>query len=627
MTRPSLCCASPRFQFSLLMIAVAFLAIGMPVSTVCAQLRIVTYNIAQLNGDTSAVEDVLMHLMDDDVSGFAVAPAAIVFQEVQNADLSPLVSFANNVAPVGVTYAAATYTNDGEDGTAGAIACIYRTDMLDEVPGLHIDLFTGGGRRTDRWRFELDGYDNPDAAFWIYGSHLKAGDSSSDQAQRLSGASLIRNNADALGPGEHIIFCGDYNFSGHTDDAYERFFDAGNARANDEFGTGSWSGSGNAIKHSQSPRLNGGNLVGGGMDDRFDMLLTSDAFNDPNGLTIMSGTYRSVGNDGSHFDTSINSGNNFYFPGDIPRSNQLADDLFDASDHIPVMVSFRLPGLLAAAADEPDFGRVITGATVLATADLWNAAPAVTPAGAEAIPFMYSGTGDVIASGSGFLLPLGSPTMTFGVVPTETEGARSGSIVYTSSAEGVSDRSVDITGIVVRPSAASFAPASIVTDTTIKASSEPDQGALSIPINLFNVGFDALQARLDVDEVGGIGTGFAIDGDLPADVESSVTILATFETDGQSPGMYETLLSFEISDEDIPGEGNGVLTALLQVTISGSTIPADLNMDGSVDFADLVILLASWGDCPDAPAECIADLDGDESVGFGDLLQLLAAWS
>ncbi|MEE8153487.1 MAG: hypothetical protein V3T53_00840 [Phycisphaerales bacterium] len=54
--------------------------------------------------------------------------------------------------------------------------------------------------------------------------------------------------------------------------------------------------------------------------------------------------------------------------------------------------------------------------------------------------------------------------------------------------------------------------------------------------------------------------------------------------------------------------------------------PADLNMDGSVGAADLLILLVSWGPCPDPPADCPADLDGNGSVGAADLLILLAAW-
>ena len=54
--------------------------------------------------------------------------------------------------------------------------------------------------------------------------------------------------------------------------------------------------------------------------------------------------------------------------------------------------------------------------------------------------------------------------------------------------------------------------------------------------------------------------------------------------------------------------------------------PADLDADGVIGMNDLLLLLASWGPCPDCdtPATCPADLDGDCVVGIGDLLIVLA---
>jgi hypothetical protein len=56
--------------------------------------------------------------------------------------------------------------------------------------------------------------------------------------------------------------------------------------------------------------------------------------------------------------------------------------------------------------------------------------------------------------------------------------------------------------------------------------------------------------------------------------------------------------------------------------------PADLDGDGDVDFADLLILLSAWGPCRgSAAAACPADLTGDGVVGFSDLLVLLSTWT
>lgn len=52
-------------------------------------------------------------------------------------------------------------------------------------------------------------------------------------------------------------------------------------------------------------------------------------------------------------------------------------------------------------------------------------------------------------------------------------------------------------------------------------------------------------------------------------------------------------------------------------------ITGDLNADGTVNGADLGILLASWGPC----SGCSADLNGNGEVDSADLGVLLAAWS
>lgn len=50
--------------------------------------------------------------------------------------------------------------------------------------------------------------------------------------------------------------------------------------------------------------------------------------------------------------------------------------------------------------------------------------------------------------------------------------------------------------------------------------------------------------------------------------------------------------------------------------------PGDLNFDGIVDGADLGLMLADWGPCPD----CAADLDGNDIVNGSDLGSLLGNW-
>ena len=54
--------------------------------------------------------------------------------------------------------------------------------------------------------------------------------------------------------------------------------------------------------------------------------------------------------------------------------------------------------------------------------------------------------------------------------------------------------------------------------------------------------------------------------------------------------------------------------------------PADLDGDGTVGVADLLLLLAAWGPYEPCPPFEPEDIDQDCDVGFSDLLVLLAAW-
>ncbi|MCA9291259.1 MAG: DNRLRE domain-containing protein [Phycisphaerales bacterium] len=61
----------------------------------------------------------------------------------------------------------------------------------------------------------------------------------------------------------------------------------------------------------------------------------------------------------------------------------------------------------------------------------------------------------------------------------------------------------------------------------------------------------------------------------------------------------------------------------LTVEYAAPTLVGDLNGSGTVDAADLAILLAAWGPC----GRCSADLDADGTVGPSDLALLLAQWT
>jgi len=82
----------------------------------------------------------------------------------------------------------------------------------------------------------------------------------------------------------------------------------------------------------------------------------------------------------------------------------------------------------------------------------------------------------------------------------------------------------------------------------------------------------------------------------------------------------------------LPCTGDGVSATLVDPTrlyvsfrfgsvLDRGSCVSDLDGRGSVDFADLLILLQAWG-----LSDSDANLDGSGAVGFADLMILLQAW-
>ena len=98
-------------------------------------------------------------------------------------------------------------------------------------------------------------------------------------------------------------------------------------------GVGEWNNNSQfAAFHTQSTRgYSEECFSGGGLDDRFDFILMADeiAFS-YNHLRYVQGSYKAIGNDGNHFNMSVDQGYNSAVPA------ELAEALFDASDHLPV---------------------------------------------------------------------------------------------------------------------------------------------------------------------------------------------------------------------------------------------------------------------------------------------------
>ena len=176
--------------------------------------------------------------------------------------------------------------------------------------------------------------------FYIFSVHLKSSQGADNEQLRLEEATILRNHLDTLDHGIHSLVMGDFNIYSSNEAAFQKLtgnFPNNNGRLFDPLNlAGEWhENSSYAYSHTQSTRVEqlGDGGAGGGLDDRFDLVLCSQSFLDSIGLYLSSQSYTIHGNDGDHFDLAVNEGVNQSVP------DSVADALYYASDHLPVAVS------------------------------------------------------------------------------------------------------------------------------------------------------------------------------------------------------------------------------------------------------------------------------------------------
>jgi endonuclease/exonuclease/phosphatase family metal-dependent hydrolase len=609
--------------------AAAAVLATMVASEAHSQVRVMTWNVARMQGNADAIGSVLWHAHRDDRPGWASPVDILVFQEVTPGALEALAPLVAASAPAGTTYELASYTtSNGENSSGGAAAMFYRTQSFVENAAAHIDLPTGAGRNTDRWLMQMVGYSSPAARTYVYGTHLKASTGETNVQLRLEGALTIRGNADALGAGVRAIYVGDFNVYSNTEDAFLAMLAAGNGRAIDPFGGGSWDDGKNSIVHTQSPRESAsGGLVGGGLDDRFDLLLTTVQLADGSGLAIIPGTCRTLGNDGNHYQQSINSGVNTYYPGQPARSSQLANALFAASDHLPVIADLQVPARIDASLDAVP-PRVIVAAPVTVSARIANAASVVTPLGADELSYAITSLQHCTASGSGTAPLLPSSASVPVTLATATPGLRTARIGVSSASEAVEPPSLELSApfTVLAPSRPSLMAGADIRIAEVHVPLDAGDAPIDIDVLVWNHNFQALQSALDIDStiVGASAASAAVtvlqgtDSEIGTD---PATLRFRISPKGLRAGEYSVPVTVRTSDENVPGERVAELLITIVISLTAPEQPADLNGDGAVDGFDLAILLTQWA----GPGS--ADLDLSGIVDGIDLAFLLARWT
>ncbi len=457
---------------------------------------------------------------------------------------------------------------------------IYRTNsvqLVAESQASTINTNDGGTRATMRYQFRPLGYDS-NADFYVYNSHLRPSDTTTDADRRGVEVSEVRTNADTLGEGAHIIYVGDMNFYRTNDAGWIAFTNSGAGQAFDPVdAVGNWNNNPDFLAvHTQNPRS--------AMDDRFDFQLVTGEVLDGRGFAYITNSYWAFGNTGSHiFDEAINTGtavaglNAVLSNYSTAQISNVFSALTSLSDHLPVVADYQLPASMGVSVDTPA-ARAIVGAVLTNSFTVSNNAPVTVTNGADFLDYAFSGTGNVTASGGGTNWALTAADTNSFTFSADTVGTNNGSLVVTAASPQTANANItnNFSVEVLHHATASFASNAPVAslDLDLGAVNFGD-AAVSQSFDLFNLpgaSGSAWTARLDLDSIdsadpsGLFSTTLSPFADLAAGASSGYAVSMAAAALGSFSGEF----TLHLSDEDLPGAASQSLVIHVRGTVTGN---------------------------------------------------------
>ncbi len=478
----------PRSGRAVLVLALAALAtlgvLAFPPEA--SAIRFVNYNL--LNYDNlNTTRDPAFRTVLTGISGVDV----IAVQEVQ--DQTAMTNFLNNVLNTlePGAWAQGQFFNDPTQSFNQGL--FYRTATMTLVES---DTLGSDPRDIAWYRLRPRPYTASSAEFIVFVCHFKA--STGYETDRLAEATRLRAFMNSFPAGTNMIVSGDLNLYTSTEPAYQELLESqavNTGRVQDPINMpGSWNNNSSfASIHTQSTRTgyldpNDGGATGG-MDDRFDFVLPTYSLADGEGLDQLAATYKAYGQDGLHFNMSINDP-----PTNAAVGQIIADALQRASDHLPVALDLQVPAIVSADA-ALSFGTVIVGATAEQTLTVTNTA--VIPAD----ELTYT-----LTAPAGFTAPAGTQTEPAGggsnahaiAMLTSSAGVKAGNLVILSDDPDHPSTNVALGGTVLRHAVPSLAGGVQVLADTLDFGTHEEGGFSNGSVSAFNLGYDALQALLNI---------------------------------------------------------------------------------------------------------------------------------
>jgi len=306
-------------------------------------LRVMSYNLLMYPSGTSYSRDAYLSAILDDYRPDLLAVCEIETEQASDWLLSTVLQ------PIRPTYAAADFEPNHSDPNSSLQQMLYydsakwvlngQSYLVTEIRDInkyHLYLKTTSLAAGDT--LFLD----------VYVVHLKASTGMDNENKRLRMIRVLTDDLRNVPPDHYVLVAGDFNFYYAGEPAFAELTDTTNAvvMTDPVSREGYWHENRSyADLHTQSPNRNkGGNFVGGGLDDRFDFIFISENLSVPSApLHYKTGTYAAYGNNGNCFNGNINDPacGGYY-------SQTLRNNLYEMSDHLPVVMTLETDRTLAA---------------------------------------------------------------------------------------------------------------------------------------------------------------------------------------------------------------------------------------------------------------------------------------
>ncbi len=322
----------------ILLLSVSFSAIyGQPET-----LKVMQYNLLNYGNNTGYCNTTNNNI--DDKNGYirtiltAYYPDILTVCEMGKTNSLPNNFLSNNLNINGINY---WMTSAGANTNNSYLTnCIFYNSTKLTLTGHHTaQTYT---RDIDVYDFKFKNDDSGQIMLTCVIAHLKAGTGSDNEGKRKIMAENTMNYLETNYREKNVLIMGDFNIYTSSEPAYQAFTNQ-SAYPNSYFidplypyGVGNWNNNATYEEyHTQSTHRNNDSDChsSGGMDDRFDFILMSEnIYGGRDKIHYVGGSYNALGNDGQHFNQSINN------PTNNAVSQDVANALFNNSDHIPVTI-------------------------------------------------------------------------------------------------------------------------------------------------------------------------------------------------------------------------------------------------------------------------------------------------